>query len=171
MERIFCANFCKPRGKWPACQNTWHAGCYECLGPEKFPVKRIQDDKGNKWYKHEARLQRIHHGVRGAHASIQFQCKDCWMINLEGRLPAEGLDDVYVMMIHQASLGAMGGRTAATIEAHTSSILQAVLNCWQFRTTPAIPPQGPMPMSDSVGMGLAVEVLFHLITAVPRIRG
>jgi hypothetical protein len=28
-----------------------------------------------------------------------------------------------------------------------------------------------MPMLDSVGMGLAVELLFHLITAVPQIKG
>ncbi len=134
-------------------------------------MKRIQDKEGNKWYKHETRLHGINHGVRGAHALIQFQCEDCWMINLGGRLPAEGLDDAYIMLIRQANLDAMGGRAIATIEAHALAVLRTVHNCQQFRKTPTIPPQGPMPMLDSVGMGLAVELLFHLITAVPQIKG
>jgi hypothetical protein len=139
MEGLFCANFCKLQGKWPACRKMWHAGCYECLGQGKFPVKRIQDEEGNKWYKHETRLYRINHGVRGVHASITFQCEDCWMINLEGRLPAEGLDDAYIMLICQANLDVMGGRAIATIKEHAAAILQAVHNCQQFRKTPTIP--------------------------------
>jgi hypothetical protein len=79
------------------------------------------------------------------------------------------LDDAYVMMIRQANLDAMGGRAVATIEAHASAILQAVLNCRQ--KTPTTPPRGPMPMSDSVGIGLAMELLFHSTTPVPRIKG
>ncbi len=93
------------------------------------------------------------------------------VINIEGRLPAEGLDDAYIVLICRANLDAMGGRAIATIEAHTSAILQTVHNCQQFRMTPTIPPQGPMPMLDSVGMGLAVELLFHSITMVPHIKG
>ncbi len=134
-------------------------------------MKRIQDEEGNKWYKHETRLHQINHGVRRAHSLIQFQCEDCWMINLEGRLPAEGLDDACIMLICQANLDAMGGRAVATIKAHASAILQTIHNCQQFRKTPTIPPRGPIPMLDSVGMGLAVKLLFHLITAVPRIKG
>ena len=65
----------------------------------------------------------------------------------------------------------MGGRAVATIEAHATAILRAVRNCQQFRKTPLIPPRGPMPISDKVGMGLAIELLFHSLTAVPRIKG
>jgi hypothetical protein len=72
MEGIFFTNFCKPQGSWPACRKTWHAGYYECLGQGKFPVKKIQDEEGNKWYKHKKRVKRINHGVRDAHASILF---------------------------------------------------------------------------------------------------
>ena len=56
MEGIFCTNFCKPRGSWPACRKVWHAECYECLGQGKFPIKRIQDEEGNRWYKHDRRV-------------------------------------------------------------------------------------------------------------------
>ncbi len=62
------------------------------------------------------------------------------MINLEGHLLAEGLDDAYIMLIRQANLDAMGGRAIATIEAHAAAILRAVHNCQQFRKTPTIPP-------------------------------
>jgi hypothetical protein len=93
------------------------------------------------------------------------------MINLEGWLQADGLDDAYIMLLNQANLGAMGGRDEATIEAHAAAILRTVRNCQQFRKTPTIPPRGPMPMSDGLGMGLAVELLFHSLTAVPRIKG
>jgi hypothetical protein len=53
MEGIFCANFCEPRGSWAACRKVWHAECYECLGQGKFPIKKIQDEEGNRWYKHD----------------------------------------------------------------------------------------------------------------------
>ncbi len=171
MEGIFCANFCEPRGSWPACRKAWHAECYACLGQGKFPVMKIQDEEGNMWYKHERRVKRINHGVRGAHTSISFQCESCWIVNLEDRPPAEGLDDVFMMMICRANLDAMGGRAVATIEAHAAAINKAVLNCQLLRKMPSIPPRGPMPLADMVGMSLAVELLFHSLTAVPRIKG
>ena len=62
----------------------------------KFPVNKMEDEEGNVWYKQGQREERINYGVRGAHALIPFQCENCWLLNLEGRLPAEGLDDMYV---------------------------------------------------------------------------
>jgi hypothetical protein len=99
MDGIFCCNFCEPRGGWPACRKAWHAKCYECLGQGKFPVRKIEDEEGNLWYKQGQREERINQGVRGAHASIPFQCEACWMLNLEGCLPVDGLDDMYVTCI------------------------------------------------------------------------
>ncbi len=121
----------------------------------------------NKWYKHDRRVYRINHGVCGAHASIQFQCENCWLINLEGRLPVDRLDDAYIVLLCQANLDAMGGRAVATIKAHATAILRTIRNRQQFRKTPSIPPRGPMPIS----VGLAIELLFHSLTAVPRIKG
>jgi hypothetical protein len=134
-------------------------------------VKIIQDEEGNQWYKHERRVHRINHGVRGVHTTIPFQCKDCWMVNLEGRLPVKGLDDAYIMLLRRANLDTMGGRAVATIEAHKCAVLRMVRNCQQFHKTPSVPPRGPMPLTDNVGMGLAVELLFHSLTAVPRLKG
>lgn len=75
MDGIFCANFCESRGNLPACRKTWHAECYECLGQGKFPVRTTTDEEGNRWFRQDAREERINKDVRGAHASIPFQCE------------------------------------------------------------------------------------------------
>jgi hypothetical protein len=103
--------------------------------------------------------------------SIHFQCEHCWLINYEGYPPVEGLYDAYVMLIHQVNLDTMGGRAVATIEAHTAAIQQGVNNCQIFRKTLSILPWGPTLIRDSVGMGVTVKLLFHSLTAVPRIKG
>ena len=170
MEGIFCSNFCEPRGSWPACQMVWHAKCYECLGQGKFPMKQIEDEEGNLWYKQGQREERINHGVIGSNASIPFQCERCWMINLEARLPVDGLDDLYVACIRRANLDASGGLAVSTIKAKASSIKRTVGECKLLRKTPLIPSRGPMPMEDNVGMGMAVEMLFHSLVAKPRLK-
>ena len=65
----------------------------------------------------------------------------------------------------------MGGRAVATIHGHTAALKRSVSNCQLFRKTPAIPPQGLMPLTDTVGMGLVVELLFHLLNTMPHIKG
>ncbi len=125
--------------------------------PREVPSEEDGRQGGQPVYKHERRVHQVNHGVQGAHASIAFQCKHCWLINLEGHPPVEGLDDAYVMLICQANLDAMGGRAVATIEAHATAIRQAVSNCQLSRKMPSIPPRGPMLMGDSLGMGPTIE--------------
>jgi len=86
-------------------------------------------------------------------------------------LPADGLNDMYVTYIRQANLDAMGVRARYTIEAHGAAVRRCVQNCKMIQKTPTVPHWGPMPMRDNVGMGLAVELLQHLVTARPRLRG
>ena len=99
MEGLFCANFYESRKGLQICQNVSHAECYKGLGVEKFPMSRMEDTSGNIWFKQEKHEDRLNHAVRRAHAVIPFQCEDCWMLNLEGRLPVAGLDDMFIMLI------------------------------------------------------------------------
>ena len=78
---------------------TWHANCYKCLRIGKFPVKMHQDVEGNPWFKQKQKENEINHGVKGVHMLIPFQCKRCWMVNLEGHLPKPKVDEMYLMLI------------------------------------------------------------------------
>ena len=133
-------------------------------------MSRMEDTSGNIWFKQEKHEERLNHAVRGAHAVIPFQCEDCWMLNLEGRLPVAGLDDMYIMLIRRANLDAIAGRATTTIEAHANQIKRTVANCALFGKTPSIPARGPMPLKDNVGMGLAVEMEFLGLTVKGKIK-
>ena len=64
-------------------------------------MAKVEDAEGNLWFKQERHEFRMNHGIRGAHMAIPFQCEDCWMLNLEGRLPVSKLDDTLVMLIRR----------------------------------------------------------------------
>jgi len=96
------------------------------MGQGKFPVRTTTDEEGNRWFRQDAREERINKGVRGAHTSIPFQCEDCWFLNIEGRPRISGLDDVYAMCIRRANLDAMCGRAVSTIEGHAAATKRAV---------------------------------------------
>ena len=130
-----------------------------------------KDFEGNIWHNLDAWTNKKNHGTRGAHASVPFQCEDCWMINLERRLPIPGRDDAYVMFIRRANLDAIVSREKSTLEGHAARILQRVRNCVLIGKSPSIEPRDPMPIADSVGMGVAVELLLHSVTFKPRIKG
>ena len=91
------------------------------------------------------------------------------MLNLEGRLPVDKLDDTYIMMIRRSNVDAMAGRVESTIASHASTILRTVRNCANFGKTPAYVPLGPHVFQDQVGMGLAVEMEYYGATAKERI--
>lgn len=170
MGGIFCANFCDSRNGFPACRSVWHEECYECLGIGKFPMMKQTDADGNLWHEQSKFELRHNRGVRGAHVCFPFQCEDCWLINLEDRLPLPESDAVLVMMIRRANLDAINSRAPATIKAHVAAVNRTIRHCKLLHKTPALGLRGPMPTKDPVGMGLAVEMLFLSVTARPRLR-
>jgi hypothetical protein len=93
------------------------------------------------------------------------------MRNLERRLLTPGLDNAYVMCIHRANLDAMGGRVSSTIGAHATAVKRRVQNCALIRKTPTLPACSPMPLSNPVGMDMALDMLFNLLTAQPWLKG
>ncbi len=125
---------------------------------------------GNPWHKEEERWKRMERGVNGAHLCIPFQCEFCWLRNLEGtRKPIEGKDDCYVACIKRANIDAMLGKSPLTIANHLHEVSAVVKNSALINKTPSYHAQGPFPMSDSVGMGLAVDMLVKLLVAKGRI--
>ena len=170
MRGIFCANFSSSRGGWAPCHNAWHAECYTSRGRlPTFPTSAITDDLGNPWHKEEERQHRLSVGVEGAHLCIPFQCELCWMRNLEKRDPAPG-DECYVACIKRANLDAMAGKSPLTILAHLRETTSIIKNAELINKTPSFQPRGPFPLSDPVGMGLAVDQLVKSLTAKGRIE-
>ncbi len=129
------------------------------------------DGAGNVWFNQQKEEDRLNHGYKGAHVVMPFQCKQCWMVNVKRRLPAPGLDDMYVSLIRRANLDAMAGRAKSTVAGHVAAVLRAVRNAALIRKTPTLEARGPMPLSDNIGMGVAVDMIVYSLTAKPRIAG
>jgi hypothetical protein len=65
----------------------------------------------------------------------------------------------------------MGVWAKTTIVAHANAIGGLVENCRLIRKTPSIPQRGAARLGDDVGMGVAVDMLLHSLTAKPRLKG
>ena len=129
------------------------------------------DDGGNLWHQQEKFEDRHNHGVRGAHVCIPFQCEECWILNMEGRDRLPDRDDLLVMMIRRANLDAMSSRAESTIASHAAEVKRSIKLCEMVGKTPDLLRRGPMPVSDPVGMGLAVEMLIMSVVSRPRLKG
>ncbi len=123
------------------------------------------------WFKQTKWEAEINQGTKGAHASVTFHCEQCWFLNLEGRLPEPDMDDMYLKLIRQAYLNAMGGCAITTTKSHTAAIKCMVQNCATICKMPTIPPRSPCPLSDTVGMSIAVDILFNAMMPTPRLQG
>jgi hypothetical protein len=96
---------------------------------------------------------------------IPFQCKTCWMRNLENRDPVAGNDDVYVACIKHANLNAMLGKSPLTIQNRARESRSVVKNACLINKTPTYYARGPFPLGDAVGIGLAVDMELKLLVA------
>jgi hypothetical protein len=57
-------------------------------------MKMHQNTQGNLWFRQKQKKDEINCGVNGAHALLALQCKQCWFLNMEGRLPQYGCDNM-----------------------------------------------------------------------------
>jgi hypothetical protein len=127
-----------------------------------FPTMVIKDEMGNAWHKEAKRQKRL---MQGAHLYIPFQCRMCWMRNLERRNPIWDEDDNYLLCIKRANLDAMAGKLPLTIVAHVSETVNVIDNATLLNKTPSFQPRGPFPLGDTVGMGLAISMLIKLLVS------
>ena len=61
-------------------------------------------------------------------------------------LPVPIMDEMYLKLIRQANLDAMGGRASTTTGANSAAVRRAVCNCTLIWKTPVILPQDPIPL-------------------------
>ena len=134
-------------------------------------MMKHMDDGGNLWHQQSKFEGRHNHGVRGAHVCIPFQCEACWILNMESRDVVPEGDELLMMMIRRANLDAMSSRAESTIASHAAAAKRSIKLCALVGKTPDLLRRGPMPVSDPVGMGLAVEMLIMSVVARPRLKG
>ena len=103
---------------------------------------------------------------------MPFQCEVCWIRNLTGRDMILPRDASLRSCIRRANLDAFSGRAKSTIASHVRGVKIAVKLSSELGKPPSLSltPRGPMPISDSVGMSLAVEMLYNSITAKGRVK-
>lgn len=116
---------------------------------------------GNVWHKQTQFEKEMNHGTSGAHTVVPFQCERCWFVNLEGRLPIPGYpkDDTLKKMMRRVNLDIMNGRATSTIKQHANEVKRTVRECAVLGKTPSYEERGPLPMRDTAGMGLAIEMV------------
>jgi hypothetical protein len=65
----------------------------------------------------------------------------------------------------------MSGWAITTTAAYAAATKCLERKCALIGKTPTIPLRGPLPMSDLVRMSVAMDMLFHLLMANPRLEG
>jgi hypothetical protein len=129
----------------------------------------LVDEDGHLWEGQDARASRLNFGVEGVHAVLPFQCELCWFRNLEGKDPVMSVHNLYLKCIRRANLDAMNAKARTTVAHHLGFVRDAVKNASSIGRTPFFPVRGPFPVEDTVGMGLAVDLLLKSIRAKGRI--
>ena len=132
-------------------------------------MRHIADQEGNLWHNDVKRIEELTSGVgdHGVQACQPFQCPLCWVLNLEGRNPGPE-DEAYMRTIKRATLDAIYGISRSTVAGHMGRISQLVTNSEQIGKTHTLEPRGPFPLKDSLGMGLAVDIIQKYIHAKGR---
>ncbi len=118
------------------------------------------DDDGFDWRPAED-LTRYREARNGDHLLTPFQCNLCCFWNLQKRDPILLLarDDLLLCCIHRANLDAMWGRESHTVDGNLRSIKHIVRLCEKVSLEPQLPPLGPFPVRDSLGMNVAIIML------------
>jgi hypothetical protein len=135
----------------------------------KFPTAEIKDTEGNTWHQEEGRLRRLNQGVEGAHLCTSFQCELCWFRNLTGKDPTPGVHDMALRCLRRCNLDNFAGRAPSTIRGHKLEIFTLLRNFESVGMPLPLQPLGPLPVGDSVGMGIALGMQLKSITAKGRI--
>lgn len=115
---------------------------------------------------------RYRQGSDGAHFVVPFQCDCCWFRNLQGRDPVAGSakDLMLRTCIRRANLDSIWAREPSTYRSTLTTLrrdYEAAVDL--VGMAEPIPPRGPFPLSDPLGMKAAVMVL--LASLRPGRRG
>ena len=160
-QALCCANFQFGRGLWRPCEGIWCDGCYRIEDHGIFPIRRPTDEAGYV-VEVEKDKSRFLFGRAGDHLVTTFQCDLCHFRNITSRSPGDDEQDGMLLhFIRRANLDALWSREKGTIKNTMREIanIRERARLLGFDGDAMLPPMGPHPVEDVVGMGLAVCVL------------
>jgi hypothetical protein len=101
----------------------------------------------------------------GDHLLTPFQCDLCCFRNLQHQDPVPGLpkDDLLLCAIRRANLDALWGREPHTVSATLRGVRHMIRLWGKLGIKPNFPALGPYPVSDSLGMGVALAMLMKTL--------
>jgi hypothetical protein len=164
MSGLFCANFAHSRLHWKPCGSVWHGPCYVPHDLDNFLHQVVTDDDGFDWRPPE-QLTRHKEARNGDHLITPFQCDLCCFRNLQQRDPVPNLskDALLLCCIRRANLDAVWGREPHTVSATLRGVKHMVRLWSKVGLAPKLPPLGPYPVLDSLGMGVAIAMLLKTL--------
>jgi len=141
----------------------WCGRCYEAGPDDPFPVRLPRDEAGNPMKVRKSDTDRYLYARRGDSFMTSFQCDLCHFRNLQGRdpVPQSGKDSKLLAFIRRATLDSFWSRESGTV---SKNLGQLKLMCRAgdelgLHRGRMFPEMGPLPLEDTVGMGIAVCVL------------
>jgi len=135
-------------------------------------VRLPVDDDGEVWIK-AGDEDRFNVGHDGAHLFLPFQCDICWFRNLKGRDPEKDKDrdKLLLITIRRVNLLGMWGSEPTTTNGHRLNIIKGVKLLRLVGLSPNYPPLGPFPLGDTLGYGLAIEMMLRSLSVGKQITG
>ena len=158
---IICANYGHQRDRYLPCNSAYCAECFTAHKYDTFEVKIPRDFDGVSLAELEDEV-RYQQARPGDHLSLPFQCPNCQSQNIRCRDLHEGSadDDAFECLAIRATLDAFWSRSSATIAKHVREVKFMI----KFGATlgfPPLPPLGPWPIYEHMGMKEAIFVLMR----------
>ena len=120
-----------------------------------------ENDEGHKWKKKKD-VDRFMSARPGDMLSSPFQCDDCWFWNLGRRSPdrSNPTDTTMLLrLIRRANLDIMWSRESSTVTSTFRDMMTSARIQLDLGMLPVGTDQGPWPVGDFTGMGIAVTML------------
>ena len=129
-------------------------------GSVDFPIRHVVDEDGNAIERGDEET-RFRAGRAGDMYMVPFQCPLCQFRNLKGRDPVRlsASDQELLDYITRAILDSLWARESSTVRGNLSGVKMALQSMQRFGLGQALPPIGPFPLRDSMGMGQAIIML------------
>jgi hypothetical protein len=155
-----------------ACRKAWHGECYTPHAMDNFFHHVAVHEDGFDWST-PADLLCYKEARAGDHLLTAFQCDICSFPNLQHRDPLPDLprDNLLLCCIRRSNLDALLGREPSTVRAKLRGV-KHLLRMWtKVDIPPPLPPIGPFPVQDSLGLGVAVAMLLKTLEAGKNHKG